>query len=402
MRVKLTALALLLSLITPNAQAAVKAGSVCSKLGASATVAGKKYSCIKSGKKMVWNKGVVIIKATPNPSPAPSPTPTPTPTPSPTPTPTPTPTFVVPVEPTSFQNLEQNAQGVAYWAWKKSAEKIAKSTSSAPEFTLLIGPNTTPINKSPKLAFDLVSRLYSGFAESKKLTVIYYSYPDVDWAQTQLNSLLGAFGGYDYSGEAKKQCSAPDRCNSASALANSATGLKTILITAAQYLSTDPNFSSGTVEAHEYTHTIQDTQFEGSNYGHGDIPRWLTEGGAEFAQAASIYWGSYASYVAERKRDTGELSGSVFTSSWLETFINPPSGLQWQSWNSYDGWRIYDVGFMVTEILTALNGPDSVMQILKKVASGKSYQDSFKEIYGISWSEAVPILARTIYKQTHP
>jgi hypothetical protein len=42
------------------ASAAVKAGSSCSKIGAKATVSGKKYTCIKSGKKMIWNKGVKI------------------------------------------------------------------------------------------------------------------------------------------------------------------------------------------------------------------------------------------------------------------------------------------------------------------------------------------------------
>jgi M6 family metalloprotease-like protein len=60
---------------------------------------GKKYTCIKSGKKLVWNKGVAI------PKPTATPTPTPTAigdpegaigaTPKPTPTPTPTPTRTI-------------------------------------------------------------------------------------------------------------------------------------------------------------------------------------------------------------------------------------------------------------------------------------------------------------------
>ena len=47
--------------VTP-AQAAVKAGSKCAKAGATATSAGKKFTCIKSGGKLVWNKGVTIKK----------------------------------------------------------------------------------------------------------------------------------------------------------------------------------------------------------------------------------------------------------------------------------------------------------------------------------------------------
>ena len=46
------------------AHALVKAGSKCSKLNATATVSGKKYTCIKSGAKLVWNKGVIVKKST--------------------------------------------------------------------------------------------------------------------------------------------------------------------------------------------------------------------------------------------------------------------------------------------------------------------------------------------------
>ena len=44
------------------AQAAVKTGSKCAKAGATAISAGKKFTCIKSGGKLVWNKGVTIKK----------------------------------------------------------------------------------------------------------------------------------------------------------------------------------------------------------------------------------------------------------------------------------------------------------------------------------------------------
>ena len=52
--------ALSLTLVVSVAQAAVKAGSACSKLASTSTVSGKKYTCIKSGKKLIWNKGVKI------------------------------------------------------------------------------------------------------------------------------------------------------------------------------------------------------------------------------------------------------------------------------------------------------------------------------------------------------
>ena len=105
------AVILLASLLPSNLAmaATAKAGGSCAKLKSTSIVNGYKFTCIKSGKKSVWSKGVkVATKPTPAVTPAPvvSPSPTPsvtptvspspatsvTPTVSPSPTPTPTPT----------------------------------------------------------------------------------------------------------------------------------------------------------------------------------------------------------------------------------------------------------------------------------------------------------------------
>jgi hypothetical protein len=49
---------LVLTLNLSTAAAAVKPGTACKKLGQISTSAGIKYTCIKSGKKLLWNKGV--------------------------------------------------------------------------------------------------------------------------------------------------------------------------------------------------------------------------------------------------------------------------------------------------------------------------------------------------------
>ena len=65
------AIVVLLSLSSPVHAAAPKAGTACKKAGQTSTSAGIKYTCIKSGKKLVWNKGVAIKKAEPAPVPTP-------------------------------------------------------------------------------------------------------------------------------------------------------------------------------------------------------------------------------------------------------------------------------------------------------------------------------------------
>ena len=64
------AIVVLLSLSSPVYAAAPKAGSKCTKAGQTSTSAGIKYTCVKSGKKLVWNKGVALKKAEPAPVPS--------------------------------------------------------------------------------------------------------------------------------------------------------------------------------------------------------------------------------------------------------------------------------------------------------------------------------------------
>jgi len=90
----LLTLTLLVGIAPQIATAAVKAGATCTKLKSTTKVSGYKYTCIKSGKKLVWSKGVRVV-ATPKPTATPAPTPSASATPNPTlsasATPTPTP-----------------------------------------------------------------------------------------------------------------------------------------------------------------------------------------------------------------------------------------------------------------------------------------------------------------------
>ena len=110
----LLSLTLVFALVAPlNATAAIKAGGSCKKAGQTSTYAGKKFTCVKSGKKLVWNKGVAVAKPTPVVTPTPSPIPTTEPTPVPTATPTPTPTKVIdPTKPVEGQPCLRNSGDV--------------------------------------------------------------------------------------------------------------------------------------------------------------------------------------------------------------------------------------------------------------------------------------------------
>jgi len=171
MRRLLTGLVAVLSLSLITAQisvAAVTPGAKCSKAGATSTYNGKKYTCVKSGKKLVWNKGVAIAKPVPVASPTPTPVATPTPTTTPTvsATPTPTPTEVITAENFRFESLcEKDPFVPTEWAaYQDFALRNDIFSCARPyRFKMVTQPKTTPLQAlTPKSSLNNI--------ESCKLT----------------------------------------------------------------------------------------------------------------------------------------------------------------------------------------------------------------------------------------
>ena len=144
-----TLIALAIFSLPLHAIAAVKSGASCTKLGATSTYAGKKYICIKSGKKLVWNKGIAI--ATPKPTPSPSLTPSlePTPVPINTPSASPTPTaskFVPPYIPKTFAELENNISGIIYGAWINTLDQMRAGKSQLGNIEIFLKIIVSPLD----------------------------------------------------------------------------------------------------------------------------------------------------------------------------------------------------------------------------------------------------------------
>ena len=93
LRVLSIAVVLVLIPVTASSAQKITPGSACKVYKQKTDYQNVTYTCIKSGKKLVWNKGVPVVKPTPTPTPPPPPTPPPTPTPNQTPTPNPTQVF---------------------------------------------------------------------------------------------------------------------------------------------------------------------------------------------------------------------------------------------------------------------------------------------------------------------
>lgn len=138
-----------------------KSGTICAKLGLTQNYKGKKYSCIRSGKKLVWSKGINVSlpqikpKSTPTPTTSlvPSPNPTPTESPNPTPslipslTPSPSPTPTNEVTPVIGSRCQNQGELISSNGVELVCRLIANSEKKFFEVTNALNPETNP--KSP-------------------------------------------------------------------------------------------------------------------------------------------------------------------------------------------------------------------------------------------------------------
>ena len=390
-------LAVALSVVTYSASAAVKPGASCTKVGAKTISNGVNYTCIQSGKKKVWGKGVKVAK--------PAPTTSPTSDSSPAASATPSPSIAVePAALNTFDDLVAHPEAISYWAWKKSSLQVNQSTVSAPTIQIILGPNSKLLTTKTEDALVAASRLYEGFARPTLVRVIYYSYSDVAWAQSEFNKYALKPSG----SEAKNMCQSEDTCWGALSEVDLKGGA-IILAGLKRADATDSNHTSGTLEAHEFTHALQASQFVGTGKEESSyccikrwLPHWMVEGGAEFAQAASVYSDSFKKYDSERGKVAQEFLGNhegTFTVDWISRFLDPSATTLWNQ--RVNDWRIYDVGFMANEALVALKGPFVSMQINRDVATGMNWEQAFEKNLGVSWKEAAPKLALAISKELY-
>lgn len=385
------------SLLTPQISfAAVKAGASCKKVGTTATFSGKKFTCVKSGKKLVWNKGVAI--AAPRPTVTPTPTSEPTPTPTATPTPTPTSAPIVEKAPTGFNDLVENYRGIPTVVWNE-AQKLAEAGTVKSSFTIEIGPNTKIQQglADPRVYLEQASRLWSKFNQAQSTKIFLFNFQDLAWAQ-QKNVALGGswFKPEDLAGN----CSSPSSCG---AFGGSYRGVGQIFmgVPIRDYLPFNLGFVRGTY-VHEFSHVVQYSQFasQPTLNGYSTLPCWFSEGQPQVPGQA-LGFTNLVDYKKSRESSFNQPAGTLgdYSQESILKFYSlagiPRDGLCAPSIRQ----RIYDVGYMTVEALASIKGIESTMQVVVGISQGLTFNQSFEKVYGITWNEAAPILAKVISVQ---
>ena len=204
-----------------HAIAVVKASTSCSKQGATLIYANKKFTCIKSGKKLVWNKGVAIAKPVPAVTPPPSPTVVPSVGPTPTPVGTPSPTPTVKVQNQLFWKfkvvngvLYRNVEATGEWvttdsrneaefdpirikAWKQINTSVP-ATVAQNSVTYMVGPNVNPeIEASYRYLIDRSLKYFKPWIPSEVPFYVHiYTEKDRDYLKQSMQIYVN--GEQDY------------------------------------------------------------------------------------------------------------------------------------------------------------------------------------------------------------
>lgn len=369
------------------AEAAVKAGTQCRKQGATVVQGGKTFTCVKSGRKLLWSKGVASpVRPAPTPMrPAPQPTQPVTPAP--------------PTVPTGFHDLYEYRAGISWAAWSAVSKTVTATSAKPVEFQIFTGPNTKPYYDDYPLVGRLTSQVFPSFPAPKKTVVIRYSYADLAWAEATVRSLVTPAQYENLSRSEGGQlvtsnCRATERnCpGSKQQGIDEHTGLILQGVPNALQPGESARMTTGQLEAHEYFHGLQrQTQLGGEGAFRSWSLRWLTEGSAEWAQNAVVNASSYGAYLDFLRTDC-EGTCRRMTEADIVDYLS----LAERASDKYDQWLSYNLGSRIVEVLVALKGQESVLQLFKGMAAGETFAGVFARTYGTDWNLAMPVIAKAV------
>ena len=384
--------ALVLFLVPMNAIAAVKAGDGCKKVGSTATSQGKKFTCVKSGKKLVWNKGVAI--SAPKPKPAEPALPEATPTPSPTPT-----------ELTESDLRQRDIQK----AFDEVANIAKKASPATTNLEIIASGEIRP--ESIKVIQDRYNFVAGFFADlvtpDLPVTVVIGANAEINWIASKMEELSGnSFTKFLNAFESPSKGFPCGPYYSAGVSGKTKNGR--FLNHYALYgkscptqLPNDENFQ--TIIEHEWVHNVQGKIADPSMIGDGGptlLPCWFKEGQASFYGNAIGYRSNYSRYLAVRRSTISNFENrlQVINQSLAATLKDLDEKYNPFSCGNTGG---YALGALAVEKMIVMKGHTGVVDFMKSVKTEQSWRKAFLKVYGIeadAWIDKIAVEMRLDYR----
>ena len=151
---------------------ATKAGTSCSKLGSASIISGLKFTCIKLGKKLVWNNGIAI-------TPASKPSSIPTPVDSPKPFASALPVQIDQTAPCKLPAADGRPD-VSIGGWPRISDR-QRTTGTVQIKVVMVDFSDAPASKTPQQAFALFSGATNTYSEVSYGKLNFELQPTFKW-----------------------------------------------------------------------------------------------------------------------------------------------------------------------------------------------------------------------------
>ena len=136
------------------------------------------------------------------------------------------------------------------------------------------------------------------------------------------------------------------------------------------------------------------------------IPCWMFEGEPEWGQAAvSDNFSEYLKVqhpLPYRLTQSGLNFEMTTAREWSATEVSQylTNSLNVNSCTETNEYAYsYSLGAATTEALVAIGGSESIFALHHRIVDKMPYEQAFKEVYGISWADALPRLAQVVAKK---
>ena len=151
-------------------------------------------------------------------------------------------------------------------------------------------------------------------------------------------------------------------------------------------------------DLHEYFHSLQRIPI--MNRGIQVWPHaWWREGSATWVGNIAAYSDSYENYKNFFSVICNQPCMGLTEADIAEFFTNQ---IENNIPSKFDQFLTYSLGMQAVDVLVAMKGPDVLIKMYALMGEGRSFDDSFKSLFGISWSQAIPILSKNLYLRFHP
>ena len=327
----LSILSLLLFLPLIPAHSATKAGAKCTKLGNKSVVGTKTFTCIKSGKKLVWNNGVPLNS---KPSPAPY----------------------------------QDSVSAKIDSIRNESLKNTSTDSSSHVFIFQNGATQEVESKTKRSLLNALP-VYSkmGFKTTDSLILVAR---DMDWLKLELlrnncnNSRpIPQSPGFYYG----------------STCTNGNGAITSSHAESEKYFGGLDGLYFNHVIPHEYFHQIQE---QSTKFGNGAFPKWFWEGSAQFfTNQAWTTWNSQRTYIEWFNYWWGDVRpdlGPIACKNATIDYMSDPSA------SGMESACAYSKGQLIVEYLVSKYGLDKYRSLYTSNTdpNWKNFKFVFKQVTG--------------------